>query len=440
MTSESGGIPAKTTIAAISAPPGSVAGPLESVAPAECQPPAEMTALWTWLVYYIRRRADGRPYVGVTSRPLPVRIAAYDHTALLRPRLGRPGTLVHAIRQAYADGLSFHDAFQVDILASTSSPEEARRLERHWIARLRTASPHGFNVMPGGASLGGPANAVPVVLEHPARGTLHYGSLLQAIADIDRERQNLGEPPLQPGAVYARRAMGWPVAEALGLTKHADGRRKRPLFRWHGRTYDTLHELALAEGLPIDAIRSKLYRARQAGCDAAEDAAPDRRLPGRRRTGGGGCGRQPPLVLPHPLDPQADPVDAARFARLIGLPRATVLHRYHRLERERDGSALTRGAVLAALTRRSDRRRIITLALPDGRRLSGGVREVIRAVLADAEVEQSRPERLGLSAIRARLRRLPHWPGRLTPTELLWAFGFDPDVNPSADPRPMAAE
>ena len=61
-------------------------------------------------------------------------------------------------------------------------------------------------------------------------------------------------------------------------------------------------------------------------------------------------------------------------------------------------------------------------------------------MLADAEVEQSRPERLGLSAIRARLRRLPHWPGRLTPTELLWAFGFDPDVNPSADPRPMAAE
>jgi hypothetical protein len=50
MTSESGGIPAKTTIAAISAPPGSVAGPLESVPPADCQPRAEMTALWTWLL------------------------------------------------------------------------------------------------------------------------------------------------------------------------------------------------------------------------------------------------------------------------------------------------------------------------------------------------------------------------------------------------------
>ena len=33
MTSESGGIPAKTTIAAISAPPGSVAGPLDLLHP-----------------------------------------------------------------------------------------------------------------------------------------------------------------------------------------------------------------------------------------------------------------------------------------------------------------------------------------------------------------------------------------------------------------------
>jgi hypothetical protein len=447
MASTNGGFPAKTSIAAISDPPGAAPDdtpePVPAAGfllPAGFPSPAEAAICrLTWLVYRIRRWADGHGYVGVTARPLPTRIAAYDHAARRRLRVGGPGTLVAAIRQAYAEGLSFISAFQVDVLAEAFSPDEARRLERHWIARLGTARPHGFNIMPGGASLGGPANSVPVVLEHPARGTLHYGSLLQAIADIDRERRDQGELPLQLGAVYARCAMGWPVAEALGLTKHADGRRKRPLFRWHGRTYDTLHELALAEGLPIDTIRSKLYRARQAGCDAAEDAASDRRLPGHHRTGGVGCGRQPFLVLPHPLHPQADPVDAATFARLTGLPRATVLHRYHRLAKRKGASALTQSEVVAALTQRTDRRHVITLALPDGRRLSGGVREVINAVLADPNLDELRAKRLGFSAIRARLRRLPCWPGRLSQSELLWAFGFRRDAKPPIAELPTAA-
>ena len=441
MASTKGGFPAKTSIAAISDPPGAAPDDTPEPVPAVGSPPPAEAAICrlTWLVYRIRRRADGHGYVGVTARPLPTRIAAYDHAARRRLRIGGPGTMVAAIRQAYAEGLSFSSAFQVDVLAEAFSPDEARRLERHWIKRLRTARPHGFNIMPGGASLGGPANSVPVVLEHPARGTLHYSSLLQAIADIDRERRDQGEPPLQLGAVYARCAMGWPVAEALGLTKHADGRRKRPLFRWHGRTYDTLHELALAEGLPIDTIRSKLYRARQAGCDAAEDAAPDRRLPGRHRTGGVGCGRQRPLALPHPLHPQADPVDAATFARLTGLPRATVLHRYHRLAKRKGASPLTQSEVVAALTQRTDRRHVITLALPDGRRLSGGVREVINAVLADPNLDELRAKRLGFSAIRARLRRLPCWPGRLSQSELLWAFGFRRDAKPPIAELPTAA-
>jgi hypothetical protein len=228
--------------------------------------------------------------------------------------------------------------------------------------------------------------------------------------------------------------MGWSIEEALDLQAHADGRRQRAAFRWHGRTYESLHELALAEGLAIDTIRSKLYRARQAGCGDGHDAAQDRRQPGAHRTGGVGCGVQRPLALPHPEDPEAAPVDAATFARLTGIPLATVVHRYRRLTKAGGAPARSRATVLAALTRRDERRVMITLPLPDGQTLHGGVRAVIGQVLGDRFLDRGRAERLGFSAIRARLRRIPGWPGRPGPRAVLWAFGFHPDPRPSTGP------
>jgi hypothetical protein len=387
----------------------------------------------TWRIYRVERRSDSVGYVGVTQRSLAQRLAVHDHAARLRPHLGRPGTLTAAIRQAYADGVSFDATFQAGILAETSCPAEARRLERDWIAKLGTARPRGFNVMPGGASLGGPANAQPVTLDHPVRGQLAYASLMDAVADIDRERRDQGKPPLHLGTVYARRAMAWSLAEALELMPHADGRRERIPFRWHGRTYDTLDALARAEGLPIATLRSRLHRARRAGCGADHDVAQDRRQPGAGRTGGIGCGRQAPILLPHPTDPTAPPLAAADFARLTGLPRATLLHRYHRLvDTPRDLATLSREAVLAAVMQAEDRRVAITLPVPGGQTLRGGVRAVIREVLADPALSLARPEQLGASAIRARLRRIPGWPEDLSPEAVLWAFGFkhDTDRNP----------
>ena len=445
MPSQNGGNPAAPPIPAITDPPAAASdGTPEPVATGAAPPgaavPRRRHRRQRRLIYHISRLADRRGYVGVTKRPLPVRLAVHCCIALRRPKLGGPGTLAEAIRQAHADGLSFESAFRVEILAVAYSPDEARRLERAWIAALGTARPHGFNIMPGGASLGGPANATPVVIEHPARGILYFASLMDAVADIDRERRDHGLPPLQLGSIYARRAMGWPMEEALELADHADGRRKRPAFLSHGRSYDTLHDLAVAEGLPIDTIRSKLHRARQAGCDAGHDAARDRRLPGGDRTGGVGCGRQPPLALPHPLDPGAAPVDATMFARLTGVPKGTVLHRYHRFVQARGSAASTRDEMLAALTRHEDRRMRVRLQLPNRQRLSGGVREVIRAVLGNADLEQSRAERLSLSGIRARLRRVPGWPRGMARQGVLWAFGFRPDAKPLAGGWPVAAE
>jgi hypothetical protein len=71
------------------------------------------------------------------------------------------------------------------------------------------------------------------------------------------------------------------------------------------------------------------------------------------------------------------------------------------------------------------------LLLPDGRSLTGGVRAVIRDLLNFPGLALARPERLGASAIRARLRRVPGWPGALTPEGVEWAFGFRPDARPA---------
>ena len=442
MPSQSGGHPPSPLVSAISDPPAARLDKAPEPVPADATPPPKAAARGSrrWRIYHIRRLSDRRGYVGVTRRSVRTRLAMHDHLARRRPRLGGPGTLAAAIRQAHAEGLPFQDAFQVEVRAVASAPSEARRLERDWIAALATARPHGFNIMPGGSSLGGPANAVPVIIEHPTRGILYYRSLMEAVADIDRERSNRGLPPLHLGSIYARRAMGWPIEEVLELTDHADGRRKRPVFRWRGRPYDSLHALAQAEGLPISTIRSRLYRAHQAGCDADHDAARDRRVPGGHRTGGLSCGRQPPLCLPHPLDREAGPVDAATFARLTGLPRATVLHRYHRLADRRGTTGWTRREVLAALTRQTDRRVPITLSLPNLQTVSGGVRAVIRAVLGNADLDGSRPERLGFSAIRARLRRVPGWPSNMAPQAIRWAFGFQPDAIPPVHIGMVAAE
>ena len=370
----------------------SAVGPLDRDQPEEAESSVQATQRWS--VYKIERHEDGRAYVGVTSRPLADRLAAHELLARKHPELGGTGSLAQAIRRASDAGVAFDQAFSAQELEQTSSPAEARALERKWITLLGTRSPHGFNLMPGGSSIGGPANSVPVTISHPARGSLTYGSTMESVAAINRERACQGRPPLDLSGVYARRVLGWSLEEALELTSHADGRRERPLFCWHGRTYSSLAELSAVEGLPISTIRSRLHRARRAGCGADQDVALDRRRAGSQRTGGLGCGRQAPLVLPHPHLADAT-VDARTFGRLTGVPRATVLNRYRQLvDAGQSVAQMPREDVIGALTRRQDRRLLITLELADGRMLRDGVRGLVRWVLADHRLRRSRPEAL----------------------------------------------
>jgi hypothetical protein len=226
--------------------------------------------------------------------------------------------------------------------------------------------------------------------------------------------------------VYARLQAGHAQRAAFGLTQRLDLRRKRAEpFRYRGRTHVSLHTVASRKNIPIDTLRSRLHRARLAGITNA-DIGFDRRLPGSPRRNDAGTGRLPPLSLPHPKDAEAPPVSAAEFARLTGIPKATVTHRFNRVLAGDfgDPSQLQREQLLSLLTSEQERRIVIALPVPDGRTLRAGVRELIRYVLSSPSLLAVRKENLGMSAIRARLRRLQGWPSSLQGADVAWAFGF----------------
>jgi hypothetical protein len=104
----------------------------------------------TWTVYLVRRRRDGRAYVDVTRRRVAARIGMHQHMARLRLPHGGPGPLVAAIREAYAAGLAFDEAFEVETVAQTDTREAALRLQTECVDRLGAQLSQGFYFMPAG--------------------------------------------------------------------------------------------------------------------------------------------------------------------------------------------------------------------------------------------------------------------------------------------------
>ncbi|MCA3306920.1 MAG: hypothetical protein ING00_14090 [Roseomonas sp.] len=393
-------------------------------------PPSAETpsAAGVYSIYEIRRRSDGRRYVGVTQRPLELRKRLHIYCARRRTQVPRPGGLGEAILRAERSGLSAAVEFEITLLETCTTPLEARRLEALWIERLKTRVPNGFNLQPGGATLGGPGNARPITLGPVGQAPQVFQSIMSALAATNATREANGEKALRLPAVYARLQAGHAQRAAFGLTQRLDLRRKRAEpFRYRGRTHVSLHTVSSRKNIPIDTLRSRLHRARLAGI-ANADIGFDRRLPGSPRRNDAGTGRLPPLSLPHPKDAEAPPVSAAEFARLTGIPKATVTHRFNRVLAGDfgDPAALTRQQILNILIQKTERRIVIALPVPDGRVLHGGVRELIRHLFSQPRLLAVRHERLGPSAIRARLRKLPRWPLPAAAGDISWAFGFNP--------------
>ena len=397
--------------------------------PIKNPPSAEtLAAAGVYSIYVIKRISDGRRYVGVTQRSLELRKRLHIYCARRRTQVPRPGGLGEAILQAERSGLSAAVEFEIKLLETCTTPLEARRLEALWIERLRTRVPNGFNQQPGGATLGGPGNARPITLGPVGQTPRSFQSIMSALAVTNATREASGQKALRLPTVYARLQAGHAQRAAFGLTQRLDLRRKRAEpFRYRGRTHVSLHTVSSRKNIPIDTLRSRLHRARIAGI-ANADIGFDRRLPGSPRRNDAGPGRLPPMSLPHPTDAEAPPVSAAEFARLTGIPKATVTHRFNRVLAGDfgDPSQLQREQLLSLLTSEQERRIVIALPVPDGRTLRAGVRELIRYVLSSPSLLAVRKENLGMSAIRARLRRLQGWPSSIQAADVAWAFGFNP--------------
>ena len=366
-----------------------------------------------YIIYALRERVSGQHYVGLTMRSLPQRISAHLSQAR-RNKSVRDGGLMAALRRMDERGQFFDQAFESLVVAHAAGAEGARTLECHWIAKLNARQPHGYNSMPGGSSVGGRDNAKTVTIVLPDGVSRTYASIQDAIIERNRDLQLAGKPSLEPGTVYARFAQGWPAEEALGYQPHVDGRTRRPEFRLHGQTFSSLSAAAAATGIKLKALRSRLHRLRQRSDAEALDISLDRRS----------C-RSGTTDLSIPWPRTGERLTAEQFAARTGVPKATVMHRWHRTltQTAHDAAPLSPEQLFERLTSDVDRRKLVRLDLPDGRVWMGGEREIIRRVLDDTALEASRACRLSTSGIRRRLRQLTP-EERRDSVRIAAAFGF----------------
>jgi len=364
-----------------------------------------------YIIYALEELASGKHYVGLTRRTLDQRVAAHIYQAR-RDKTVRPGGLMAALREALKSGVRFHLRFSARIVARARTADEARALERQWILLLEAHKPLGFNDMPGGSSIGGVGNALPLSIVAADGARQGYRSIGRAIAARNAELAAAGQPALKPGAVYARLAGGWPSEEALGSTAHQDKRGERPAFKVGGQEYTRLREASEATGVRAAALRSRLHRNDTLISGGIPDIGRDRRVEA--------TGRLAPLNIAWPGSKEL--LTAASFAARVGIAKATILHRCKRAEAVQSG-AWSPAAMYRFLTTRIERRKVVRLALPDGRTWIGGERELIRRMLRDDVLEASRARRLSASGIRRRLRLLQ--PAERNDASVAWAFGFN---------------
>ena len=394
--------------------------------PACATPPTRTEGRFT--LYLVTEIATGRGYVGVTQQVLAARMAGHWRHASRIHHRHRDGSLGQALRRAFLRGMRFADLFAVRVLEAVDDAALARTQEAAWIARLGTMAPQGYNLLPGGASLGGPSNSQPVTVRLPGGEAQDFPSFgaawrcwrgaWQAAPAAQRRvwaAQGLHLPGL--GLAHARIGLGWPVQEALGLAPHGDRRGERiDGVVAYGRHHRHLRDLA--DLAPVATLRSRLHRARQAGLGAQADLAADRRRHGQTRQA------RRSVLLPEPAAPDGHRHLTLRdLAHRSGIAFATLQHRLRGLERAGANPAAMPGAALLArlLAPTTDRRTMIIVRIPGGRVLRGGQRELARLVQDDPEVQPLRVERLSEDGIRRRLRLVGAGAGQ---PALRWALGL----------------
>lgn len=98
-------------------------------------------------VYLIEHKPSGKQYVGITIVTLDERFQSHCEQAA-RGLIKNPHSLHAAIRE-YGP-----DQFHIIKIDNGTTKGGLEKLERHWISKLNTLHPHGFNISAGGGSGG----------------------------------------------------------------------------------------------------------------------------------------------------------------------------------------------------------------------------------------------------------------------------------------------
>lgn len=194
------------------------------------------------IIYLVTHKKTGRKYVGQTKE-----VSAAHRWQKHIEEVGKPSRkglrpLIKAIQEFGPD------AFRCEQIDDAASLAELNEKERHWISKLGTLVPNGFNATRGGQGL------------ESGRSVTLRGRRFRTLTEACR---HFG---VAPSTVSRWLKKGTPD-QAFGLAprpkRHADSRRQPVAFKCKGRQYKykSKREAAGAHGVP----EKKLYRRLNSG-------------------------------------------------------------------------------------------------------------------------------------------------------------------------------
>ena len=158
-------------------------------APGRCGPSGQDDEPGPYAIYVLHDCETDRHYVGLTRRTLAERLVAH-HAQARRDRPVRPDGLMARLREVQSRGGP--DPFTARVVVHARTVDEACALEALWIERLRAWVPTGYNMMPGGSSVGPDGNARALVVRDADGKIRTHRSIGAALAHRNRELQDLG--------------------------------------------------------------------------------------------------------------------------------------------------------------------------------------------------------------------------------------------------------
>ncbi|MEO7297958.1 MAG: GIY-YIG nuclease family protein [Verrucomicrobiota bacterium] len=108
------------------------------------------------IIYLITHKASGRQYVGLTIQTLERRWNYHVEQALAGYIKGEES--LHTAVRNYG-----RDVFEMRQIDEGTAKKDLEEKERYWIQKLRTLTPKGYNISPGGVS--GGSNKKPTIID-----------------------------------------------------------------------------------------------------------------------------------------------------------------------------------------------------------------------------------------------------------------------------------